>query len=236
MTWQKVCFDQGDEAGCGRMSRFSAIELLLVLLLFIVVIPFLNILPYGELVQTVLLTLVLLSAVFVVAESRHMFLVAVVLAVPAFVGKWANYVRPDMVPATFFLVATLVFVTFVVFSLFRFIFKAPRVNVEVLSAAASNYLMIGLLWMFAYVLLSQLLPGSFALGGGPPPGAMDRFDALYFSFVTLCTVGYGDITPISRPARMLAILEATTGTFYITIVIARLVALYTSEGEIQGHR
>jgi hypothetical protein len=58
---------------------------------------------------------------------------------------------------------------------------------------------------------------------------MDSFNAIYFSFVTLSTVGFGDITPVSRFARMLAISEASTGIIYVTVVIARLVALYSSE-------
>jgi uncharacterized membrane protein len=57
---------------------------------------------------------------------------------------------------------------------------------------------------------------------------MTGFDSLYFSFVTLSTIGYGDITPASRVARMLSITEATTGMFYMTVLIARLVGVYTS--------
>jgi voltage-gated potassium channel len=55
---------------------------------------------------------------------------------------------------------------------------------------------------------------------------MDRFNAFYFSFVTLSTVGFGDVTPVSKLARTLAVMEAVTGTFYVAILIARLVAMY----------
>ena len=58
---------------------------------------------------------------------------------------------------------------------------------------------------------------------------MRGFDAVYFSFVTLYTVGYGDVVPVSRGAQLLAITEAATGMFYVTMLIARLVALYSSE-------
>jgi uncharacterized membrane protein len=63
---------------------------------------------------------------------------------------------------------------------------------------------------------------------------MNSHNALYFSFVTLCTVGYGDIVPLSLMARMLSILEAITGLFYMTVLVARLVALYSSEGPRPG--
>ena len=54
------------------------------------------------------------------------------------------------------------------------------------------------------------------------------FNAFYFSFMTLCTVGYGDITPVSRPARMLAVTEAVVGLFYVAVLISRLVAVYST--------
>ena len=66
---------------------------------------------------------------------------------------------------------------------------------------------------------------------------MHSFDAFYFSFITLSTVGYGDITPMSHVARTLAMTEAMTGTLYIAVLISRLVALYTSQGsEMSGKK
>jgi hypothetical protein len=65
---------------------------------------------------------------------------------------------------------------------------------------------------------------NFSLAGDK---AMDGFRAFYFSFITLSTVGYGDITPVSGAARMLSSMEAMTGTLYVAIIIARLVALYS---------
>ena len=126
-----------------RVRRFSALELFVTLLLFIVVAPFLNALRHGDLIQAMLLTLVLMSAVIVVADNRRMLIVGAVLAVPAFAGKWANHFEPDLFHAEFFLLPSLVFVTFVVLHLLRFILQSPRVDMQVLSAAASNYLMIG---------------------------------------------------------------------------------------------
>ena len=99
-----------------------------------------------------------------------------------------------------------------------------------LCAATSVYLLLGILWSMAYILVAELVPGSFCFAAGPDPGrSMAGFDAVYFSFVTLCTVGYGDVFPVSHGAKMLAIAEAVTGLFYVTILIARLVAVYSSE-------
>jgi hypothetical protein len=62
---------------------------------------------------------------------------------------------------------------------------------------------------------------------------MQGFNAFYFSFVTLSTVGYGDITPVSKVARMLAALEAMTGLLYVAVLIARLVSLYSAPGSAE---
>ena len=129
---------------------------------------------------------------------------------------------------------SLVFILFVEFHLLRFVLRAPRVNSEVLLAGIAAYLMLGLCWTFAYLLAARMVPGSFAFTAGPSTGqSMVGFNSLYFSFITLSTVGYGDIVPVSPAARMLAMTEAMTGTIYVAVLISRLVALYTSEEATQ---
>ena len=117
----------------------------------------------------------------------------------------------------------------------RFILRAPRVDFGVLCAGIATYLMLGLLWSFAYVLVDRLVPNSFVFTVGPASShSMDRFNALYFSFTTLSTVGYGDIIPLSGVARMLAMVEAVFGMFYVTLLIARLVSLYSSKSVLEA--
>ena len=85
------------------------------------------------------------------------------------------------------------------------------------------------MWTMAYWLVDQLTPGgAFSFNTDAGKQSMNGFNALYFSFITLSTVGYGDITPVSRIARWLAAMEAMTGMLYVAVLIARLVALYRS--------
>jgi voltage-gated potassium channel len=85
------------------------------------------------------------------------------------------------------------------------------------------------------MLVADLIPDSFVFTASPAGGhAMKGFTALYFSLITLCTVGYGDIVPVSGMARAMAMMEATVGVFYIATVISRLVAVYSSRSLSDG--
>ena len=212
------------------LHRFSAAEFLIAVVLLFVVSPFVELIPGGNLIETVLITLVLVMGVLAVGRRRRTLVVAVILALPAFIGKWVNHFRPDLVPTEVFLVTGLLFVIFVVAHLLGFILRAPRVNSEVLCAGISTYLLLGLSWSFAYLLVAQLAPDAFFLNNGTTTGhSLHGADAFYFSLITLSTVGYGDIIPVSNVARMLAAMEAITGSLFVAVLIARLVALYSSE-------
>lgn len=212
------------------VRRYSAIEFLIALVLLIVSMPLLDGMRHGVMLQTVLLTVVLLSALLVVGASRRVLIPACILAVPAVASRWVNFYQPELMPAEIHLAAAILFVAFIVARLLRFVLRAPKVAVEVLCVAVSNYLLLGLLWMFAFLLVANLVPGAFAFSSGTAAHhGMDGFNALYFSFVTLCTVGYGDIIPVAPVARMLAFTEATAGLFYMAMIISRLVALYSAE-------
>jgi len=209
-----------------KSRRFSAVELLIALALLFFFFPFVEEVKGGDLIVSLLLSLVLLSAVLAVSDRRSVLLIALVLAIPAIAGRWINHFRPDLVHPAVFLTAALVLVAFVVVNLLRFVWRAPSVNIEVLCASISAYLMLGLMWTMAYWLVDQLTPGAFAFNAGQR--SMNGFNGFYFSFITLSTVGYGDITPVSRIARWLAAMEAMTGLLYVAILISRLVGLYSS--------
>jgi voltage-gated potassium channel len=213
------------------MRRFPMLALLIALALLFFFFPFVEEIKGGDLIVSILLSLVLLSAVLAVADRKSVFFIALLLAIPAIVGRWISHFRPDLVPPPFFLTAGLILIGFVVANLLRFVLRAPSVTVEVLCASISAYLMLGLMWTVAYWLVDQVTPGAFAFN--TTTGAkesMRGFNAFYFSFVTLSTVGYGDITPVSKIARTLAAMEAMTGLLYVAVLIARLVSLYSAPG------
>ena len=212
-----------------RFRRFSAVQLLIALALFFIWAPFVEEIKGGDLIVSLLLSLVLVAGVLAVADRKYVLVVALVLAIPAIAGRWINHFRPDLIPPAVFLVAGLLLIAFVVGNLLRFVLRAPSINTEVLCASISAYLMLGLMWTIAYWLVDQLTPGgAFSYNTNAGTHSMNGFTGFYFSFITLSTVGYGDITPVSRIARWLAAMEAMTGLLYVAVLIARLVSLYSA--------
>ena len=205
-----------------------------MLVLFVVVTPFLKGVSNGDLVTSALLTLIMASGVVMVGASRATLTLAAFLAVLTIVAKWVNHYHPELLPASVYLVGGVAFLAFVVGHLLRFTLRAKRVSSDVLWAGVATYLVLGILWTLAYLLIAQLVPDAFDFPGKTAGHSIGSFDALYFSFVTLSTMGYGDVLPVAPVARMLAIMEAMTGVFFISVLIARLVALYTTEAALEG--
>ena len=104
--------------------------------------------------------------------------------------------------------------------------KARRISSEHLFAALTGYLLIGMAFAYLYWTIETFRPGSFAVANAEGGQGFPLVNAFYFSFVTLTTVGYGDILPLSSILRSLAVVEAVTGQLYVAVMIARLVALY----------
>src|SRR5262249_41380095 len=142
-----------------RFHRFSAVQLLIALGLFLAFAPFVEEMKGGDLIISILLSLVLLSGVAAVAAHKRIFCTALVLLTPAIVFRWMNYFWPHMVPPALFFTPGLVLIGFVVANLLRFVFRAHSVTTDVLCASISAYLMLGLMWTTAYWLVDQLTPG-----------------------------------------------------------------------------
>ena len=107
--------------------------------------------------------------------------------------------------------------------------KENEVTTDLIMAAASAYILLGLVWAYAYHLLEILHPNSFKASENMGD---DMWNFYYYSFVTLTTMGYGDILAITKSARALSILEAITGQLYLAIMISRLVGLHASQSGI----
>jgi voltage-gated potassium channel len=134
----------------------------------------------------------------------------------------------------------LLLLSFVTWSMLRGVLRQKAVTSETISMSISVYLLLGFTWGFLYVVIFQLEPGAFSIAGlaAPIPGHPADTQPLlptlgYFRLITLSTVGYGDITPLTMQARFAAAAEGITGQFYLAILVARLVGMQMSQSSNQ---
>ncbi|MBC8127784.1 MAG: hypothetical protein H8M99_11650 [Gloeobacteraceae cyanobacterium ES-bin-144] len=208
--------------------RYSSVELLIVILVLIIATPFMDEYGFGKILESVLLTIVLISGLFAVGGRRSVLAAGLIMLTPAVIGKWMHHFFPHLLPPTIFQFFGLIFIGFVIWNILHYILKSNRVDAEVLCASIAVYLLIGLLWAMAYMLIDNITPNSFLFSSLPEnERSMSTFNAFFFSFSTLSSVGFGDVTPCSKVARMLSVMETVTGILYVAILISRLVASYS---------
>ncbi|WP_312328907.1 ion channel [Stenotrophomonas sp.] len=188
--------------------------------------PLLEALSFGHRVMELLLCVSLLAALFPIGKrvQRHLLLVLVVVAQG--LRWWARDAGGALALSGAVLWGVLA--TVAAWHAVRYALSSQRVQSEHLSAALSAYLLLGLCGGVVFAAVSAISPGSMAVGGQPAQDGLGMGSALYFSFVTLATLGYGDITPVSQVARGLATLEAITGQLFLALLVARLVGLRSS--------
>jgi voltage-gated potassium channel Kch len=172
--------------------------------------------------------LVVCALIYMAATTRRHLLIAGVLGFGSIATEVLSLLLPDLAALTWLQPAFSVALYLYVFWLMiRELFTARRADATTLLLAVNCYLLIGLVWTLAYMLVESLSPGSFLLAGDPDLAVWKHL--YYFSYVTLTTLGYGDIQPVTALARSLAIIEAVCGVLFTGILVARLVGLYSAE-------
>jgi hypothetical protein len=180
--------------------------------------------PTHRLSRALGFSVILLLGFTVLWGRRTTRRVALVLCVPALAGLWlspAAFSPAARAGSRALLAAFLVLTTL---TLVLDLAQATRVSVNTFYAAVCAYFLVGLVFAVAYGIVELLAPRSFTGSAANLSFGPDS-DFMYFSLVTLATLGYGDIAPVSGMARALASLEAVVGQFYVAALVARLVGL-----------
>ena len=166
-------------------------------------------------------------------EPRPLVKLFVALLVVTVVVRIAEYGVPSRALAT--ANATLVMVTaFALGALFiARVTRDGRINIHRIVGACGTFLLLGLVFAQAYKLIELYYPHAFAILGKPAEPAEMAYRYIYYSFITLTSTGYGDITPLHPYARSLATFEAVVGQLYLAVLIARLVGLEMEWREAQ---
>jgi Ion channel len=209
------------------LLRFWAGELglsvfLALLVAVILVLPALK--PEGTLglVGDIVFSLLLISGAASIPRRPLTFITVSVVATVALLIRWASWLAPAVILEDWRSLSSLVSVALLTVVVLAQVFRAGPITPSRIQGAIAVYLLLGLAWAIGYELLALRRPGAFT-GAAVEGDLPQRW--LYYSFVTLTTVGYGDITPVHPVARSLAVLEALTGQLYPAILLARLVSL-----------
>jgi hypothetical protein len=202
----------------------SAMLVFLCLALFIGM-PLYAMRSVGEIVFGVLFSLILITGAAGIAGNRRMTAGVVVLTVGTLALRWASVENPESPVRIWSLVLSIVLLSIFAYFVLVQVFRDGPITSYRIQGAIIVYLLVGLTWSAAYELVYHLAPVSFAFAQSPRSGGPEAQKLVYFSFVTLTTLGYGDVTPLHPMARSLAIAEALVGQLYPSILIARLVSM-----------
>ena len=180
----------------------------------------------GEAILSLSMYLTLVAGTLELSQKKSLRLPAVLLSSCSMVILLLYFFRPThatMVASWLFLG---VFFGFISIALFSYLGRPGAITNSRLYASVSLYFILGVFFYTLFNFAEAVSPHSFHDAGLYATGGVSRHSLLYLSLITLTTLGYGDVTPVSPPARMLAAIEGAVGVLYIAITVARLVAAY----------
>ncbi len=194
------------------------------LLLSIAAVSFIPANDHGRLVINAVNMFLLIATVATVGRTTLSFVIALLLAVPdlwfQYLGLWED--SDEFLAWSWMFSAALYFIA--TGYLLRYVFQPRVMTQDKLFGAAAAYLMIGVLWAYFYAIIGYFYPQSYMVLG--QPGRLVYADALYLSMTVLTSTGFGDVTPLTRQARGICMIEQITGALFVAILIARLAGVY----------
>ena len=214
------------QQGKKKIGRYGL--LLLSMLFMIALRPFLDALVGAALLVDILFTCFLMSGIYALGKyhvSRNVsslfVVVIIVLKIVRLSGQYQGVY-------TLQVILELLFFLFMLLVILRHLFTEPKVTLDVVMGSACAFVLLGFVWAHIYFLLELAHPDSFK---SPDYASSDHlWDFIYYSFVTLTTLGYGDMLAVTNQARGLSVLEAIIGQLYLTIMVGRLVGLHSQDG------
>ncbi len=212
-----------------RHKEYNNYLLFLCSLVFLIIFPIFSLLVRNSVsVFRLSYSLVIVFAAYTVTRSVRKLLIGIILGVLALCSYWGTELSSisetgfNILPNFF----GIMFFSFIGLQLYHSLHSYQRIDLNVIYGAIIGYLLLGILGGQCCIFLTQVIPESFAHVN---PN-QSHYQYYYFSFVSLTTVGYGDITPVTDQARSLALLISLTGQIYLTVVIALIIGKFLARG------
>jgi hypothetical protein len=205
-------------------ANLSVFLALLVLVIF--VIPSLGLERSAERLYGNLGTSVILVCGAAVAwRRRAVFIATSCVTVITLAARWVNFLTPNAPFGVWPHLLTIAAIVMLLYIMLSQVFAPGPVTHMRIQGAIAVYLLFGIGWAHAYAIVGSIIPGSFTI---PERDLQLPSEWFYYSFVTLTTVGFGDIVPVHRVARALTVGEVLTGQLYLAVLIGRLVGMQIS--------
>jgi len=221
-----------------RLAKYRFVVLLIALSVRLLLLPlFQAIFPSAgsgvlRSLTGLLFIWILLSALVAASQTRRSLIISLALLLIGITVDGMGVFWPGPVLASIGGAVDAVFLVWcVVLILFR-VFTVTRVTFDTIAASLCAYVLIGLAWGSLYAVIERLHPESFIYTSAPDASSdsgQDAFPAVYFSMVTLSTLGYGDVVPGTSSLRLLVCGEALMGQIYLAVLVARLVGMHLAE-------
>jgi voltage-gated potassium channel len=201
--------------------------LLLSLLSLILITPLFEGIVELTTLMDIFITGIFLSALYAISQKGQSLRIAVGLLVPVVAGMWLTYFMHIPYLRLVGDCCAILFFAFTIILLLSFLLREYEITLDVIYGAVAVFLLMALMWAFMFDVIETLRPGSFEITS--IPSQRSRIQFFYYSFVTITTVGYGDILPVSHIARAFSIVEMVVGQVYLVVLIARLVGINISQ-------
>jgi hypothetical protein len=216
---------QGIFARIRLLDQSLTFFLAILTLIIFVVFPLAGLGWLGKIIVDLVISILLLSGAVATKRSRTLTILVVLLTIASLVVHWTGVYVPKFSHRVLEPVLLLTcLLAFAVITLIQ-VFSPGAINVHRVLGAIAAYLLIGLVWSYAYFLADMIIPGSIHPTASTQEVVAPMARYVYFSFTTLTTLGYGDIVPVHPIARTLAICEGLIGQLYPAVLIAGLLGM-----------
>jgi len=204
-------------------TQYKMFNFMVSILLLLILSAVLEGTEYGFIVVNTMSSIVFFLGVYAVGRNRRTLLILIILGLPWFLSEWA-FTKSSRTIFT-----SMLFFIFVTATILEHILKTEEVTTDTLYGAVCVYLLLGIMWASIYGFLEYITPGAVFKGsGGDINTKLTTNELIYYSYSTLATLGYGDITSVTPVGRILSVLEAVFGQLYIAFLVARLISIYTT--------
>ncbi len=222
-----------------EVPKHSFLLLLISLLVLLIAPPYFreySLLHFEGFLLNPFISIIFLTSLYLVTDNRRFFLLGLLILVPVLVINTLFYFDETVSRHLFSSITYILFFSYISLFLGRFLIKSKTVSINVLYAAVCLYFFIAIIWSFIYVTTFHTIENAFAFSSNLLTDSDITGDTIglfsYFSFVTMTTLGYGDITPIHPISRAWVSAQSVIGQLYLAVVMARLVGLYISDNKL----